>query len=48
MLTRLVRPSEAAQAYEFALVRTENESERTFLAGRLDESGGTPGRNRNK
>jgi RNA polymerase sigma-70 factor (ECF subfamily) len=48
MLTRLGRPSEAAQAYEFALVRTGNESERTFLAGRLDESGGTPGRNRNK
>jgi RNA polymerase sigma-70 factor (ECF subfamily) len=37
MLTRLGHPAEAARAYEAAMVRTENESERSFLAARLRE-----------
>ena len=39
-LRRLGRPAEAREAYEEALLLTENAVERRFLAGRLREVGG--------
>jgi RNA polymerase sigma-70 factor (ECF subfamily) len=43
LLTRLGRSTEAAEAYESAIARTENESERRFLTGRLHEAGRNTG-----
>ena len=42
-LRRLGRVDEARDAYEEALLLTENAVERQFLAGRLDEGSGRPG-----
>jgi RNA polymerase sigma factor (sigma-70 family) len=42
-LRRLGRADEARDAYEEALLLTENAVERRFLAGRLDEVSGRPG-----